>query len=286
MNNKHLISQVKYHKSHTFSNNLFYKIYGSIVKRILKILTKANKKIILKKTLFYGRKMIIQLPEKVSVNIWNNSYHEPELTLAMLKFLKNGMTFYDVGAHYGYFSLLASKLVGQSGKVFAFEPTPTTFKILKKNLSFLPNTQSHRYVIFDDNKTVYLNDYGAEWSAYNTCSTPRHPALVDKESKKILTKAISIDNFSSKSRKPDFIKIDAESAEFQIISGMKETLSTKRPIISMEVGDEVKSKYSSINKINEILKYSYKVYELKDNCFKEHILKVHYSYTNLIFLPI
>ena len=286
MNNKHLISHIKNHKSHTFSNNLFYKIYGSILKRILNILTKTNKKIILKKSLFYGRKMIIQLPEKVSVNIWNNSYHELELTIAMLKSLMNGMTFYDVGAHHGYFSLLASKLVGQSGKIFAFEPTPTTFKILKKNLSFLPSTQPHRYVIFDDNKMVYLNDYSAKWSAYNTCSTPRHPALVEKESKKILTKAISIDNFSSKGPKPDFIKIDSESAEFQIISGMKKTLPTKRPIISMKIGVEVKSKYSSINKINEILKYIYKVYELKDNCFKEHILKVHYSFTNLIFLPI
>ena len=48
-------------------------------------------------------------------------------------FLQEGGSFFDVGAHVGYYSMLASELVGKSGHIYSFKPTPRTFETLKEN---------------------------------------------------------------------------------------------------------------------------------------------------------
>src|SRR5438309_4114648 len=53
----------------------------------------------------------------------------------LLEFLGPGMTFIDIGAHHGLYSLLASKKVGPSGRVVAFEPSPREFRRLRWNLA-------------------------------------------------------------------------------------------------------------------------------------------------------
>src|ERR1700683_2877872 len=60
--------------------------------------------------------------------------------------VKMGDTFVDIGAHHGYYSLIASNQVGQKGKVIAFEPVPENRKLLKENLTQInPKT----YQIYD-----------------------------------------------------------------------------------------------------------------------------------------
>src|SRR5512140_1016275 len=59
---------------------------------------------------------------------------EPDLAL-MNKFLTPGKTMVDVGANYGVFSLVASRLVGPSGRVIGFEPAQSTFSVFQKNLT-------------------------------------------------------------------------------------------------------------------------------------------------------
>jgi len=53
----------------------------------------------------------------------------------MIEIMKPGMVFFDVGAHYGYYSLLGSELVGEKGVVYSFEPIKSTFNILKNNIT-------------------------------------------------------------------------------------------------------------------------------------------------------
>lgn len=64
-----------------------------------------------------------------SVNDW-----EPYTTELFQHALKPGATVLDIGAHHGYFSLLAARCVGKGGRVYAFEPAPGNFQILKKML--------------------------------------------------------------------------------------------------------------------------------------------------------
>src|SRR6266516_2742793 len=68
-------------------------------------------------------------------NSWNSlfSWYEPSIGRAMKTYLRPGDTFWDIGANIGWFSLLASKIVGSNGKVFSFEPSPDVFNLLSAN---------------------------------------------------------------------------------------------------------------------------------------------------------
>ena len=59
---------------------------------------------------------------------------EPLQTKIFIKSIKKGNTVFDIGANNGYYTVLASKLVGKNGKVYAFEPDPQSLKLLYKNL--------------------------------------------------------------------------------------------------------------------------------------------------------
>ena len=65
--------------------------------------------------------------------IYNKTWSKHETKLVS-KYLKKGDVFVDVGAHIGYFTLLASKIVGPVGRVYAFEPNTNNFKLLQKNV--------------------------------------------------------------------------------------------------------------------------------------------------------
>jgi FkbM family methyltransferase len=61
--------------------------------------------------------------------------HEPEETRLLESILSPGMTVLDIGANVGYFSVLASRAVGPTGKVFAFEPEPRNYELLRGNIA-------------------------------------------------------------------------------------------------------------------------------------------------------
>src|SRR5438034_4170766 len=75
------------------------------------------------------------LPESVSTHIWRYGFFEDDVCLFLLRTLAPGMVFVDVGAHFGFFTLLASELVGEAGRVVALEPMPRTFTQLSRNTS-------------------------------------------------------------------------------------------------------------------------------------------------------
>ena len=122
------------------SANLFIRVLRHPIKMLWsKLLEKnclsKNQTKQMKATLFWGEDMNVVLPEIVSCFLHRYGFFEPDLTKIFLMHLKPGQTFFDVGTHFGYYSMLASKLVGHEGQVHGFEPTPGTYKILHSNLS-------------------------------------------------------------------------------------------------------------------------------------------------------
>src|SRR5262245_18954658 len=61
--------------------------------------------------------------------------YEAETGEAVEQLLQPGMTVVDLGAHIGYFTLMSARLVGPNGRVYAFEPSPSSFLMLRKNIS-------------------------------------------------------------------------------------------------------------------------------------------------------
>ena len=68
--------------------------------------------------------MTIIIPEVVSLHIFQYGYYEEGLTRMIIELLEPRMIFFDIGAHFGYYTLMVSAIVGNKGQVHSFEPTP------------------------------------------------------------------------------------------------------------------------------------------------------------------
>ena len=76
----------------------------------------------------------IYLDESDSLFLSSGILHEKTIVNLVKNEIKKGDVVIDIGAHIGYYTVLFAKLVGPEGRVFAFEASPTNFKILKKNV--------------------------------------------------------------------------------------------------------------------------------------------------------
>ncbi|MFZ6017574.1 MAG: FkbM family methyltransferase [Nitrospirota bacterium] len=80
-------------------------------------------------------------------------------TLLIKRLLSKGMTFLDIGSHVGYYSLLASKLIGETGKVYSFEADNCTFEVLVRNIELNNSRNIEAYRVAVSEKTGEVNFY-------------------------------------------------------------------------------------------------------------------------------
>lgn len=80
-----------------------------------------------------GHKMFLDCKDSLNLSINNGIYEEFETNIVKEE-IKKGDIVLEIGANIGYYTLIFAKLVGEKGKVFAFEPDPTNFALLKKNI--------------------------------------------------------------------------------------------------------------------------------------------------------
>jgi FkbM family methyltransferase len=250
-----------------------------------------HKPIHYKAELFFGKKIAGVFPDPVFGHLYLYGFMEEDLTRALISFLKKDMVFLDVGAHVGYFSALAAVLVGKKGSVHSFEATPRTYQFLKKNISQFDNVQTNLEAVWSKNGFLDFYDYGPFYAQCNSFTKAKLEKKILEEIKPIKFKSpsITIDTYCTKRNiKPNFIKIDAESAEFEILKGMTQVLKKYSPIISLEIGDLPHIKKDGSKDCIKLLKnLKYTPYNYKDGEMVEHTIKKDYynMYDNLIFFP-
>lgn len=239
---------------------------------------------------FWGGSMSVALPELVSLTIYRFGYLEDELSEIFLRTLKPGMTFFDVGSHIGYFSLLALHLVGDAGRVVAFEPTPSTRRVLDLNLSGHPNARVVPMAAYKESTTLTFRDFGPSHSAFNSLYSGKIGDGREHEAKTIRVPTTTLDGFAEASGlRPDFIKIDTEGAEPDVLAGARGLLSGamgKRPMLSLEVGDaggdDIKPSRAVVDLV---MSAGYRPYELRGGEIVPHTPLERYEYSNLLFKP-
>jgi FkbM family methyltransferase len=217
----------------------------------------------LKVKIVTGQEMSIVLPDNISSSLYTSGFFETEETKGFISLMKEACTFLDIGSHIGYYSVLANHFGGPNSKVLSIEPTPSTFEILKENTN-TPNGIQLNIALYSKQGKMSLNDYGYRYMSLNSVKDAR----LDTKIKGLKIDVIidTLDNVVEKfNLKPDVIKIDAESAELEILKGAIKTISNYKPIFFIEVGDfESIDSNSSIKIIDYLASFNYLAYEYTD----------------------
>lgn len=213
-------------------------IYGMFFS---KFIYPSQKKGILKQTdTFFGAKMNVVLPAGLDIYLVKGKSHDSEIRLVklMLNQLVPGDTYLDIGAHFGYFSLLAAHLVGEKGKVFAYEASKSTFGILEKNIAQYPNIKAFHNALSDKDETLTFFEFPILFSEYNSLDVTQfeHEKWYKKfPPQRIEVAATTLSNLTSRQNMtPKIIKIDVEGAEYAVIEGAKGLLAEQSPMIVLE----------------------------------------------------
>ncbi|KSV62463.1 hypothetical protein N185_08605 [Sinorhizobium sp. GW3] len=184
--------------------------------------------------------LYVNLSDYIGLSIANAWYEPEEVALVQSK-VKPGQTFVDVGANVGFFSLLASHLVGPKGKVFTFEPVPETLSYLNKSISknaFCSNVTVIEAIVTDrhsdDLEIAFQPLAEGSGSSGGSYLVSKGDLLPDHMHRKAVP-ADALVNFIPKGKRVDFIKIDVEGAEPLAMKGAESILVPQSPLIMSEV---------------------------------------------------
>lgn len=160
----------------------------------------------------------------VSMDIWQHKEWEPAESAVFQKELKVGDTVLDVGANIGYFTLLASLLVGPTGVVYAFEPDPENFQLLIKNISLngFENVVAVNQAVGAKSGFVKLFTDEANKGDHRTFDSGE-----GRPSKQVAITALD-DFFAKRNKTVDFLKMDIQGFEYQALQGMKKLLNRSK----------------------------------------------------------
>lgn len=163
--------------------------------------------------------------------IIKNGYFERDSTLLIKQLLRTSDVFLDIGANIGYYSLVASSLVGCRGEVIAFEPTTfyrnTLLKNIKQNSS--TNITVKDFGLSEDNQNLKIS--------LGESSATLHPVDGNFGQRIETINLMRLDDIFDQLEiaKVDFIKIDVDGHEPSVLKGAEATLKKFSPKILLEV---------------------------------------------------
>lgn len=176
-----------------------------------------------------GNAMVLDLNEVgISRELFITGVHEAESTKQIQEEIKPGMTIIEAGANIGYYSLIEAKIIGENGKIYAFEPSPVNMKLLKTNIalnSLEDNFETFPYGVGSKNeKRAFILMSKGNMSSF----VPRREDKVIKSLGSINVKVVKLDDFWNRDLVSiDYVRMDVEGFEFEIVKGMKNILSSK-----------------------------------------------------------
>ena len=212
--------------------------------------------------------MNVLLPAGTDIYLTSGKAHDSEIRLSsyIINILKENDTFVDVGAHFGFFSLLAGMIVGSQGKVIAFEGGIDTYQVLHKNINLKANIQANNKVVSNTQGEVSFYQFPAAYSEYSSLDIKQYKDtdwIKNNPPKATIMHSIRLSQ-ELKGQDVDMIKVDVEGGEFEVLSGLSEYLINYNPIIIIE--------YLSADRNNQshVLAAQY----LVDRGYKSHIIDI------------
>ena len=200
---------------------LFFNIPYQFLKLISKNKTTANGKDKIRDVNFY--KMLLKNTETgIHSDLLREGKREPFATEILMKDTLPGEVVLEIGANIGYYTILQSKKIGPRGKIYAIEPEKDNFEYLKKNvkLNSLDNVTLFKQAIGDKNGELKIYAY-AEGNLNSPFKWGDHYNRTE------IVKEQTIDKFLEGKQDPNWIRMDVEGYEYNILIGAKKTLMNK-----------------------------------------------------------
>lgn len=225
-------------------------------KKVAKVVARASQKVLSKVRGFEVPNEISMTNFEMLLGVWDKS-----VSTVMRKVLKEGSVFVDVGAHVGYFTREASKLVGENGEVYAFEANEENFAKLSKNVSKCANVHP---------LYAAVSDKPGEVEFFNSpIGSGRHSMVSSRNEESAVTKvpAVTLDDVL-KDKLVTLVKIDVEGAELSVLQGMKDIMArTKDLHIILEFFPELFSRQGiAPHTLLQVMKDAgFKIFHLKDH---------------------
>jgi FkbM family methyltransferase len=200
-----------------------YKAYKTAVKMLI---PEQSKIIIVN-----GYKMHVRLEkgydiDGISQRLIFDGEHEPLMTEVFKKIVKPKMMVLDIGAHIGYYTLLAASLVGSNGTVWAFEPEPRNFANLGENVKL--NGYDNVFLV---NKAV-SKDSGMANLYISHMESGEHSLIPcrDNFGDTVTVPTVRLDDMFTTDTRVDVIKTDTEGNDIRVIDGARELINANSNI--------------------------------------------------------
>jgi FkbM family methyltransferase len=159
---------------------------------------------------------------------------EPEVVKAVQAHVAEGMAVLDIGAQTGFYALLLAKLVGPTGQVVAFEPLPANLRVLKENVRIngVQNVRLRNQAVARLSAEMYFEFPNFERSLVGG-------PLLEGESERVFpVQGISLDDYFQEGGRPvQFVKMDIEGAEVDVLKGARRFLDGWHPCMIVELHD-------------------------------------------------
>ena len=215
----------------------------------------------------FGNKLFLS-KKGLALSISHYGTYEELESKIMEEKIEMGNIVVDVGANIGLHTLNMAKIVGNTGQVFAFEPDPSNFEILKKNVKI----NNYKNIILEQKA---VGDKHGRTTLYQSDHPGKHRIFPQTEQAKsqVQVELTNLDNYfdSDMIDKINFIKIDVEGLEFSVLKGMKNILKNSKkikilfefmPENTMEVG------FTPIELLNYLTSNNFKLYCMDDKTKK------------------
>ena len=173
--------------------------------------------------------------------------YEPHLTAVFERYVTPGMTVVDVGANLGYYSILASRLVGPSGRVVALEPNSENCRLLLSSLRLDKIANVELIPVAADTATgwaYYSTHVGSNGGLIDDGDLLRHPGVV--------VPTFRLDDLVD--GPVGLLKMDTEGAEGRVVKGAMRLIERDRPVITTELKEDMLAHVSKMS-LDEYLGY-------------------------------
>ena len=237
----------------------------------------------------FGNKLFLN-KKGLALSISHYGTYEKLEAKIMEEKIKVGNITVDVGAYIGLHTLNMARIVGNTGRVFAFEPDPSNFEILEKNVKI----NNYQNIILEQKA---VGDKHGRTTLYQSDNPGNHRLFpLTKQAKgQIQVELTSLDKYftdSNLANKINFIKIDVEGFEFSVLKGMKNILKNNKKIKilfeNMQI-NTIQAGFTPIKVLNYLTSYDFKLFCLDDRTKKllhvsnnEEVLKLCSSTNNTI----